>query len=340
VSGALTFGVPIFLWGVLAAPLVLAAAVFVYLRRRSRLEYLASSQALERLAASASPLRFFLRAIALAGAVLFLVLAAAQPKLGLKPVPVQRRGVDLIIALDVSKSMDATDVSPSRLQRALHGIDTLLAKLGGDRIGLVAFAGRAVLVHPLTTRAAGFGITLRTLDTDVLPLPGTALAAAIEETLKGFESASARHKVLVMITDGETHDEGALDQARRARDEGVIIYTLGIGTESGSLVPETYDDGKPVRFRKEEGRYVISRLNTELLTRIAEIGGGKYYPFGTTGDVLDSLYEQISKLGEEEMAQRFKAMLNDIYQYPLFAALILLGLEMAIGQRRRNGGKP
>ena len=333
-SAELQFGLPWFLWGVPLAPLMLAAAAALYLCRRRRMERFGERAALDRLAGDASPLRFFLRAIAFSAAVLFLAPAAARPTFGLKPLPVRRSGIDLIVALDVSKSMDAADVAPSRLRRALHGIDSLLENLGGDRIGLVAFAGEAVLVHPLTDRDAGFRITLDSIDTDSMPTPGTSLGAAIEAAREGFESRSAKHRVLVLITDGETHDEDALDQARLAHQEGVVIYALGIGSARGAPVPERLEDGRPTEFKMRGGSYVISRLNSNLLRRIAEAGGGEYYTFSGRGEALGRLYGRISSMGETEFASRFKSMRNEIYQYPLLAAVLLLGIEMAIGNRK------
>ena len=336
--GDLQFGAPAFLWGLLLAPLSLAASLGLYFLRQRRMRRFAERPALEKLARDYSPLRFFLKATAFAAAVFFLMLAAALPKFGLKPVPVQRRGVDLIIALDVSKSMEVQDIAPSRLRHAIYSIDTLLDKLAGDRIGLVAFAGEAILVHPLTNRSGGFRITLETLDTDSVPTPGTALGAAIKTARESFEKRSVRHKVLIIITDGEAHDSDALEQAKRAHEEGVIIYTLGIGTQRGKPVPEEIVVGKVVDYKRRDGNVVISRLNARLLKQISERGGGAFYRYTGAEDVLDRLYDKISKMGQKEFAERFKTMLNDIYQYPLAAAVALLFVEMAIGTRRRRSG--
>jgi len=334
--GELQFGAPAFLWGLLLAPAVLAVAVLLYFLRRRRMSRFAGEHALDRLVRSFSPLRFFLKAVAMAAAVFFLMLAAALPKFGIKPVPVQRSGVDLLIALDVSKSMDVQDIAPSRLRHAIYSIDTILDKLAGDRIGLIAFAGEAVLIHPLTDRSQGFRITLETLDTDALPVTGTAIGRAIKLARESFEKRSVKHKVLVIITDGETHDRDALEQARLAHDDGVIIYTLGIGTAAGKPVPETVVNGKPVDFKKRDGKIVMSRLNATLLRRIAERGGGSYYYYSGEEDVLERLYDRISRMGQKEFASRFKTMLNDIYQYPLAIGVLFLFVETAIGGRRRQ----
>jgi Ca-activated chloride channel homolog len=332
----LQFGQPLFLWGLLLAPAVMGVLAVLYFRRRARLRRFAEAGTLHRLAGEFSPLRFFLRALALSLSLLFIVLAAAQPKYGRKPVPVQRKGVDLIIALDVSKSMDTTDVAPSRLQRARRSIQTLLDKLAGDRIGLIVFAGEAILLHPLTTCAAGFKITLDTLETDVVPTPGTALGKAIECARESFEERSVKNKVLILITDGESHDEDALEQARLAHEEGILIYTLGIGTPAGAPVPEQVRDGEVTEYKKSDGRYVISQLNSDLLRQIAKAGDGAFYHFTGADDALDRLYGTISAMGEKEMTSKFQDLLNDIYQYPLAAGVLCLGAAMTIGERRRK----
>lgn len=335
-NAALQFGQPEYLWGALATPVILLLLVAVYYLRRRRLQRFAAPKALEKLAGDFSPLRFFLRAIAFSVALLFLCLAAAQPKYGLKPVPVQRKGVDLVIALDVSRSMDSTDVPPSRLQRARRSIETLVNKLAGDRIGLVAFAGEAVLIHPLTAQAPGFLLTLDTLDTDALATQGTAIGAAIRTARQAFEDRSLRHRVLILITDGETHDEDAIKEAELARAEGILIYTLGIGTSEGAPVPDEMRGGEVLSFKKREGRYIISSLNARLLQDIAKTGSGAFYHWTGEGDVLDQLYGTISRMGEEELTQRYKELMNDIYQYPLAVALVFLATALIIGERRRR----
>ena len=233
--------------------------------------------------------------------------------------------------------MDTADVPPSRLQRARKSIETLLEKLSGDRIGLVVFAGEAILIHPLTTRAAGFLITLETLDTDAVPTPGTALGAAIEKARETFEERSVKHRVLIVITDGETHDENALEQAKLAHEEGILIYTLGIGTPEGAPVPE-YARGSRVEFKKRDGRYIISQLNTDLLQQIAETGNGAFYHFTGSGDALNRLYDRISRMGEIEDGEsdRVTELMNDIYQIPLTAAVAAMIAALSIGERRRR----
>lgn len=335
----LQFGMPLFLWGVLAVPFFMTAMVLVYFLRQKKLQRFAEKPALLRISAEFSPLRFFLKSVSLTLCLIFLLLAAAQPKYGLKNVPVQRKGVDLVIALDVSKSMDTNDVLPSRIQRARKSIETLLGKLAGDRIGLIAFAGEAILLHPLTSEASGFMISLDTLDTDMLSVFGTSLGEAIKVSREAFEERSVKNKVLILITDGETHDENALAQAKLAREEGITIYCLGIGTPEGKPVPESSEGGKITRFKKSKGRYVISKLNSKLLQQVAAAGEGQFYHFTGTDDVLNLLYDNISKMGEAETTSRFQEMMNDIYQWPLALSVIFLGASISLSNRKRGNKK-
>jgi Ca-activated chloride channel family protein len=327
-----------FLWAAIGTPLVLLVMILFYLSKRKKLEKFADQAALERVAASFSSLRFFIKAVALTLTFLFLMLAAAQPKYGLKSMPVKRKGVDLIIALDVSKSMDTADVPPSRLYRARKSIETLLNKLAGDRIGLVVFAGEAVLLHPLTTRSTGFLITLETLETNIVGTPGTALGESIKEARKSFETNTLRNKILIVITDGETHDENAVEQAKQAKAEGIKIFTLGIGTPEGEPVPDYESEGQTV-YMKEKGRYIISKLNTSLLQEIAAEADGAYYHFAGGENELEKLYNNVAQMGKEEETDQSHDVLEDIYQYPLAVAMMALLLALLIGDKKRERKK-
>lgn len=329
------FAYPEFLWGLLAAPLVLLFLLALRRSAKKRLLRLADAQLLERLTAESSTIRASLSAVLIALGLVFVFLAAAQPKYGLKTVPVERKGVDLIIALDVSNSMETADIKPNRLQRARISIQNMLEKLAGDRVGLIVFAGEAALIHPLTTRSAGFLLTLDTLNTDAVALQGTALGEALAVARESFEDTSVRNKVLVMITDGETHDEDALEQARMAAEEGIAIYTIGIGTPRGDKIPEYVRNGEVIDYKKVDGRYVFSKLNSELLQQIAETGGGRYFSHTNSGDdMLTALYQDLKDKETEEKTEKKHELMNDIFQIPLSLAVFFFGIAIMIGNRR------
>jgi Ca-activated chloride channel family protein len=329
------FARPEFLWGAAAAPLIFVVLVLMRRANHRRLLRFAERSALKRLNREASTVRAIFRIVLFSLALIFVFVAGAQPKYGLKTVPVQRQGVDLLIALDVSRSMETEDIRPNRLQRARISIQNLLDRLAGDRIGMIVFAGEAVLIHPLTTRAAGFLLTLDTLNTDAVAVQGTAIGEAIKTARNSFEENSVKHKVLVLITDGETHDESAVEQARLAAEEGITIYSIGIGTQRGDKIPVYRRNGEVVEYKKENGRYVFSKLNVNLLQELARVGGGRYFHYANSSDdMLAALYNDIETEATEENTERRHELMNDIYQFPLSLAVFLLATAMMIGNRR------
>lgn len=331
------FGQPEFLWAIVAVPFVIFFLIWLQRREKSRLQKFASKPALQRLNKEVSTVRAMVRMVLLGLTLIFVFLAAAQPKFGLKRVPVERQGVDMIIALDVSKSMETEDIKPNRLQRARLSIQNLIEKLAGDRVGLVVFAGEAVLLHPLTTRAAGFLLTLDTLNTDAVALQGTAIGEAIRVARESYEENSLKNRVLVLITDGETHDEDALAQAAQAAEENITIYTIGIGTQRGDKIPEYVRNGEIVDYKKVDGRYVFSKLNVDLLREIAETADGKFFHYANSSDdMLAALYNDLQEKKTEEKTERQEELMNDIYQIPLSLAVFFLSASLLVGNRKEN----
>jgi Ca-activated chloride channel family protein len=241
-------------------------ALFVLLRKReARLAAFAEEALARRLTPELDRRRRVVRILLRAVALLLVVVALAGPKWGFHWEEVKREGIDLIVAIDTSRSMLATDVKPNRLERAKLAVLDLVQFLQGDRIGLVAFAGTAFLECPLTLDYSAFEQSLRATDVGIIPRGGTALARAIETSLAGFEAREGKHEALILITDGEDH-EGDVDAAvQRAVEKGVKIYTVGIGTGEGELVPQAGGSGGYVKDRK--GQVVKSRLNEEVCAR-------------------------------------------------------------------------
>jgi Ca-activated chloride channel family protein len=244
---------------------------------------------------------------------------------------VQREGIDLIVAIDTSRSMLATDVKPNRLARAKLAVQDLLAQLGGDRIGLVAFAGSAFLQCPLTLDSGAFSQSLEAIEAGIIPRGGTSLSAAIDASLEAFEGRQAEHQALVIITDGEDLG-GDLDEAiKRATDRGVKIYTVGIGTSEGELIP--LEHGGFVKDRK--GQVVKSRLDETTLQKIATDTGGAYLHATDTAFGLAELYrDYIATMEKRELASTLERRYEHRYQIPLALALVLLVVEAVLGDRR------
>lgn len=307
--------------------------------RHQRLRRLLGSPLAKTLTASFSPNRQRIKLALVLLAVMSLGLALARPQYGYTLTEKEARGSDLLFALDVSRSMLAPDIKPDRLSRAKFAILDLLAQTPGDRVGLVAFAGRAFLQVPLTLDHDGFRQTLEALDTSAIPSPGTDIAAAISEAQAYFGDEST-NRVLILITDGEDLEARALTQAREAAENGIIIYTVGVGTGSGELIPITTPDGQQDFLRDAEGKPVKTRLDEETLAAIAQATGGFYVRLGT-GEGLTQVYrEGIRELTEADRRERVSREPIERFSWPLACAIAALGTEYILGTRRRRIPSP
>lgn len=315
-----------------------ALAVFLFWalhRRRVRMRRLIADPLLARLTADHSRVRAGLRIVLLLAFYTFAVLALARPQWGARLEAVHRRGVDVILAIDTSFSMNAEDVVPDRLAVARNAVRGLLSRLRGDRAGLVAFAGSATVECPLTLDYGAVALFLDAIETGIIPEPGTSLAAAIEAANSAFIARETRYKVLVLFTDGEDL-EGQVDAAvRKARESGVIIYCVGIGTPEGRPVPVRDDKGNVVEYRRDpNGQVVISRLDETALDRIAETSGGRYFRATPAASELDDLAEEISAQERKELESRLFQNFEDRFQYPLSLAFVALALNIGLPERR------
>ena len=284
------FGKPEHLWLLLLTiPLV---ALFVHgLRRRRRfLEIFCSLPMMRRLSRNSSMERRIIKAVLSLIVFLMIVLAFARPQWGTRLEKIERKGVDVIIAIDTSSSMLAEDIKPNRLEKAKLELSSFIDKLRGDRVGLVAFAGAAYLQCPLTLDHNAVKVFLDVIDHELIPLPGTAIGDAMELAVDAFEGAKKKHKVLVLLTDGEDHGSDPMGNAEKAKEEGIIVYTIGIGSPKGELIPERGQNGSLRGYKKDnEGEIVHSRLDQETLMKIASITGGKFFRATPSEMELDSI---------------------------------------------------
>lgn len=267
-------------------------------------------------------------AILACGAWVLMVLALARPQWGYEWQDIRRQGIDVMVVLDTSRSMLTRDVRPNRLERARLGVLDFLGKLEGDRIGLVAFAGDAFLVCPLTVDYAGFRLSLDAVNAASVPRGGTNLARAITVGLQALDDQPGAHKVIVLITDGDVLEGDALAAARQARDADVRIFTVGVGTPEGELIQVADRSGRVDFLKDPQGNVVKSRLNEAELRQIAELTRGVYLRAGGTSFGLDALYDtQIAGLEKHEFDARREKRFHERFQIPLALALILLGIQ-------------
>jgi len=291
---------------------------------------------LPRLLRGVSRNRQKIKAALLISVVALSILALARPRWGFQWEEVKRRGVDVVVAVDLSQSMMATDVDPNRLERAKREIQDLLAMLQGDRIGLVAFAGSSFIQCPLTLDYGAFNIFLDGLAPDLIPVPGTAVARAIETSISAFDPKQRTSKAVILITDGEDHGGDPLAAAQKAKDAGVKLFTIGIGKREGAPIPVA---GPAGGFKKDRtGDLILTRLDEETLKKIALTTGGAYV-HSVTGDMdLQSIYLKGIRKGMEqtELATSRKKRWMERFQWPLLAGLLLLIIEGFLREGRRE----
>ncbi len=329
-----------FVWpyALIALPLALAGVLLLFKtsqRARQRLlGNFAAQRLLPLLLASHSPVLRRLKQGLLAGGVLLTVLALARPQWGYDWEEKQSRGVDVIFVLDTSKSMLAQDVQPSRLERAKLAILDSVEKMGGNRIGLVAFAGDAFLLCPLTLDYDAFRQTLEAVDVNTIARGGTDIGSGLDEAATALEK-SGNHKIIVLLTDGEDLEGEGVNEAKALAEQNVTIYTVGVGTPQGEIIPIRDANGGTDFVRDQRGEIVKSHLDAATLTGIAEATHGFYQPLGATGEGLTRVYEEgIKKIPEQSLSAQMQRQPIERYQWPLGVGALLLAIEMLIGTRR------
>ena len=337
---ALTFGAPVWLWGLLFLPVF--AALYAWSQRRGRalVEKVVAPRLRDQLAGSVSTARRIFRALLVLAAVALVLVALAQPRYGFIQQEVKQKGRDIIVAVDTSRSMLATDVAPDRLTRAKLLTQDLVRLLKGDRVGLVAFAGSAFLQAPLTLDYTAVINALGELDTSVIPKGGTNIAAAIATAEEAFGKAEGHTRALVILTDGEELDADGIAAAKKAGEQGIRVFTVGIGSPDGSLIPVRTDEGKQDFVRDAAGKPVQSHLDETRLKEIAAATGGFYVPIGP--DAAREIFTRgIEPMDLAETGAFAARQPLERYQWPLGVAVGLLVLWLLVGERRRTrNGSP
>jgi len=335
------FARPELLWLLLLVPALAAWLAFGLVRRRRALATFAGETLAERLVTTAPFPVLAVKAILLVTGVTFLVLAVARPQWGTTLEQVARQGVDVMVGIDISESMLAQDVRPDRLSKSRDETARLLERLQGDRVGLVAFAGSAGVLCPLTLDYNAVRIFLDDMSPDMISYPGTSLASAISAAMHAYKSEERKFKVLVLFSDGEDQiDPGAVETAaREAASQGVVIHTIGVGSTAGAPIPVPGPGGTVAGYRKDnEGKVVTTRLDESLLSRIAEITGGTYHPATPAESELDRIAESVAGMDKKDMQARLTTQFEERFQFPLAVALLALCADALLTGRRRVRG--
>jgi Ca-activated chloride channel homolog len=331
-------GKPQLLWLLWLVPMLIAFQIYAWRTKRRLLGQFAAPELIARIESGVSRPRQLLKAALVIVAVALALVSLTEVKYGFSWDEVKREGVDLVVALDVSDSMLVQDAEAdgklSRLERAKRKVTDLLRLLEGDRIALVAFSGTAFVECPLTLDYAAAEVFLESIDTDLIPVKGTAIGEAIRSSLKAFEGGSAKSQAIILITDGEDHSGKALEAAEEAKTQGVRIYVIGIGRDEGAPIPDANGG-----FRKDRrGEMVISKLDETTLQKMALTTGGAYVR-SVTGDVdLEKIYTQGIKatLEDKDLASKRRQRWEERFQWILAVAILLLMIEPLVPERRRK----
>jgi Ca-activated chloride channel family protein len=332
----LKFAHNIYLYALFALPLFFVLYAMVHRWRIKKMRQFGELQMVRNLADTASRTKPLWKFILLMLGYTALVIGIADPQVGSKLEEVKREGVDIMIALDVSTSMNAEDIKPSRLERSKQAISRLIDKLQNDRIGVIVFAGKAYVQLPITTDFAAAKLFLSTIDSDMIPTQGTVIGSAINLAVKSFNTKDKKHKVLIVITDGEGHEDNAVDEAQAATKEGVVVHTIGMGSPGGGPIP-IYKNGSLTGFKKDNtGATVVTRLDATMLQQIAAAGNGKFVRASNSEAGLNALLDEINKMEKKNFGSKMFTDYEDRFQYFMAAALLLLLLELLISEKKNK----
>ncbi|MBU1086839.1 MAG: VWA domain-containing protein [Candidatus Omnitrophica bacterium] len=319
--------------------LALAGLAVVYYfaakKKKALLSNFANAHLLKSIAVSFSQKKENTRVMLLLLALLLMIIALLRPQWGFVWQDVQQRGADIFVAVDVSKSMLTRDVLPSRLERVKLAIEDLTSQLQGDRIGLIAFSGSAFVQCPLTIDYNGFLLTANDLNAGIIPRPGTNIASAINQAIESFSAGSeGTSRILIIITDGESHEGDAVGAAAKAAESKIKIHTIGVGTTEGELISIPDENGKTGFLKDDQGQVIKSRLNESILQEIALKSGGTYIKSTPMQFGLDFLYKnKIISTDQKELTTSREKKLLERFQIPLGLALLLLCWEPFISKR-------
>ncbi len=327
----------IYLWAILGVlPLILIVFIFISSWKKRKIKKFGNQEITKRLMPNVSKKLPIVKFVLYSLAMVSLLIGLANLQFGTKVDEVKREGIDLMLAVDVSNSMLAEDLSPNRLERAKRAIYQLIEKLHNDRLGIIIFAGDAYVQLPITTDYSAAKLFLETINTDIVPTQGTAIGSAIDLAMQSFDFENGTSKAIIVITDGENHEDDAKAAAENAFAEGVSVHTIGMGSQQGSPIP-IYQDGKQVGFRTDNsGNTVVTKLNETMLKKIAAAGNGSYVRATNANAGLKIIMSEIDKMEKKEFGSKSFKDYEDRFQLFLIIAFVLLIIEFFISNRRSS----
>jgi len=315
-------------------PVLLIFVRFIFIMKKRSLKKFGEIKVLNSIMPDVSWKRQAFKYILVIIAITLIIIALARPQVGTKLEFIKRKGLDIIIAIDTSLSMLAEDIKPSRLSKAKKEIKNFIDRLAGDRVGIIAFAGKAVLICPLTTDYAAAKMLIDDIDVNTVSVQGTSICSAILLAKKAYITKDKKYKVLLIVTDGEDHEGKVIEAAKEAKADGIRIFTVGIGSPKGAPIQFKDKNGNIIVKKDKTGKIVMSKLDIKTLEKVAMIGNGNFY-LARHGE-MKKIFEKIEKMEKREIHSKRYSRYAERFQWPLFFALVLLIVEMLIPETVRN----
>lgn len=322
------------LWWLLTIPVFIIGYILYTRRKRRQLAEFGDPELVSELMPDASKARPVVKFSLLMVALALLIMAAARPQYGQKEKTVKRQGIEVMIALDISNSMMAEDVAPNRLDRAKQMLSKMIDRMVDDKVGLVVFAGEAYTQLPITCDYVSAKMFLNTITPALIPTQGTAIGAALETSIRSFVSQeSDAGRAIILITDGENHEDDAIAAAKHARELGIQVFVVGIGKPEGSPIPIA---GTNNYIKDRSGQVVVSRLNEDMCQQIAQAGNGIYVRCDNTNTAMRALQQELDRIATAELETKVYADYNEQYQSFVLIALLLLVIDFFILERKNH----
>lgn len=326
---------PEYLYALLVIPALIAFFWYYRIQRKKALALFGQKDILAVLMPNVSASRPILKFTVLMLALASIIVGIARPQFGSKLKTEKRKGIELIIALDVSNSMMAEDIQPNRLERSKRAIAQLVDKLSDDKIGLIVFAGDAYVQLPITADYVSAKLFLNSINTNIVPTQGTAIGAAIELGMKSFNPQFEGSKAMIIITDGENHEDDAVGAATEAAKQGIAIYTIGMGLPQGGPIPD-FSNGMKTYRKDRQGNTIVTKLDEPMLQKIAEAGKGAYIRANNAQVGLNNLFNEVNKMEKAELETQIYADYADQFQYFIGLGLFLILLDFMILERKNK----
>jgi len=320
-------------WWLLLIPFLVVLFVFAIYLKKMAIKRFGDLAIITSLMPEVSIVRQIAKFILVTIALVLIIIALARPQFGSKLREVKRKGIELVIALDISNSMMAQDIQPNRLDNAKLALSRMIEKMENDKIGLIVFAGDAYTQLPITTDYEAAKMFISSVKPEMISRQGTAVGAAINLATKSFGPEAEKSKVILIISDGENHEDDAVGAAKAALEKGIIIHAIGLGSPEGAPIPMSGN----MEFRKDnDGSVVVTRLNEQLLQQVATAGGGQYARSSNTLKSVTTIYDEISKMDKQEIEAKVYSDYNDRFQYFVGGAIFFILLELLFLERKNR----